>query len=901
MNEPLIVFSHLPWDFVYQRPQHLLSRLARQRRVIYFEEPRHEAGTEPRLTQHTPCDNVLVVQPVTDVQMHGFHDDQLKLLKPLLQQLLAEQQLDDYVAWFYTPMALPLLAELTPRAVVYDCMDELSAFKGAPRQMRQRESALLKAAHLVLTGGPSLYRAKRELHPNVVCLPSSVDAAHYAPGRITQNCEHYLAAEQLQGHILAPRIGFFGVIDERLDLALLAAAAQRRPDWHFVMVGPVVKIDRATLPQQDNIHWLGQQPYARLPSLVAGWDVCMLPFALNEHTRFISPTKTLEYLAAEKPVVSTPVTDVVDLYGDVVAIADGVDAFIAACEAALRETPAQRAERLQRSAQTVSRYAWDEAARTVEHGITEAVGRADAGAPAGPPLPLQPAADGHADALQLKKPAARPGEHPAPRRVRHLVIGAGPAGLAAAQLLSAGGAADLLLVEREARVGGSCGSVQEQGHTFDLGPVGLSARDPELKRLAETLLGDALQWRPSVGAVLSHGVQVRYPLHESLHALPPEVRKECLLGAIEARFGSLKYPAADALLAGPSKHLEEFVQRHWGRGLARHFALPWLEKRWGLPASQLDASWLEGRVPLPDLEPMVDGALQPRPRTDDAPLIGTPRSGGMQALMDAFVPHLAGELALSTQVVQVSPADRTVLLDDGRTIEYESLISTLPLPALVAACADQAPPEVQAAARALRQVSVRRVHLGIAREDVAPWQWMACPEADVVFHRVIVQPGAPAGSTALVAEVRYGPQQPLPCEGPALLDRVLTDLRRIGLLREGDDVRYHAQVDRPNAYPVPTLEREAQRRCILDWLAQHGILGAEAEDAWEDLTVDPALAAGRRAAEQALAAAQLREAAQARLGQPALALAGDGNAVLQAAAKVMAAGAARAARAAQMQ
>lgn len=378
MDTALIVFSHLRWDFVFQRPQHLLSRLAHRHRVLFIEEPHHDPLAEPHFERRTPCDNVLVLKPVTPVKAGGFHDDQLAVLQPLLQQLLQDEALEHYIAWFYTPMALPLLAGLQPQIVVYDCMDELCAFRGAPRQMRQRETALLKRADLVLTGGPSLYASKRELHPEVHCLPSSVDASHYAPDRITQHYDEYLAAEKLQAHILAPRLGFFGVIDERVDLELIAALAEAKPDWHVVMVGPVAKIDRDQLPRNANIHWLGQQNYQRLPALVAGWDVCLLPFALNEHTRYISPTKTLEYLAAEKPVVGTPVHDVVAMYGEVVRVAHTQQEFIAACEAALTETPPQRARRLAASSAVVARYSWDESARTVLRLLDQALQRAKA-------------------------------------------------------------------------------------------------------------------------------------------------------------------------------------------------------------------------------------------------------------------------------------------------------------------------------------------------------------------------------------------------------------------------------------------------------------------------------------------------------------------------------------------
>jgi len=367
----LIVFSHLRWNFVYQRPQHLVSRLARHYPVLFVEEPVH--GAEARIECASPAEGVQVLRPHTPVDAAGFHDDQLPVLRPLVAEYLREHGIDDYIVWFYTPMALPLLAELQPRAVVYDCMDELSAFKDAPRQLHQREAALLKSAHLVLAGGPSLFEAKRALHPNVLCLPSAVDAQHYAPQIATSKIELMLRAEQVQGRIPGPRLGFFGVIDERLDTRLLAAVADAERDWQVVMVGPVLKIDPDQLPRRPNIHWLGQQPYQLLPQLVADWDVCLLPFALNESTRYISPTKTLEYMAAEKPIVSTPVHDVVAMYGDVVRIGAGAASFIDACRWALSETPYKRAERIGEMLATVSRFSWDNTARCVHEAIESAL------------------------------------------------------------------------------------------------------------------------------------------------------------------------------------------------------------------------------------------------------------------------------------------------------------------------------------------------------------------------------------------------------------------------------------------------------------------------------------------------------------------------------------------------
>lgn len=359
--QTLIVFSHLRWDFVYQRPQHLLSRLARDFRVLFFEEP-VRGNLTPFLERLRPAPNVEVLRPHTTVGAPGFHDDQLPELRALLAEYLQDFGIDDYLVWFYTPMALPLLAELSPRAVIYDCMDELAAFKNAPRQMVQRESALLKRAELVLTGGPSLFEAKRQLHPNVHCFPSAVAAEHYAPdaGR-----EQDAESQRLFAEVSRPRLGFFGVIDERLDVPLIAALADADPQWQIVMVGPVVKIDASALPQRRNLHWLGQQPYERLPHLVHAWDVCLLPFALNASTRFISPTKTLEYMAAEKPIVSTPIRDVATLYGDSVAIAGQASDFIAACRAALSERPDERVARVARMRRHVAESTWEKTANAI--------------------------------------------------------------------------------------------------------------------------------------------------------------------------------------------------------------------------------------------------------------------------------------------------------------------------------------------------------------------------------------------------------------------------------------------------------------------------------------------------------------------------------------------------------
>ena len=379
----LLVFSHLRWGFVFQRPQQLLSRLARDHRVVFVEEPVAGEGP-PRLEARQAMPGVEVLVPTTPVQAPGFADEQLAVLGPLVQQWLAAEGIAQPIVWFYTPMALPLLAQLSPAAVVYDCMDELSAFRGAPPALRQREAALIQRADLVLTGGPSLYEARRDQHPSVHCLPSAVDPAHFSPARLLPNSAEAEVTRQLHTGIATPRLGFYGVIDERLDIDLVQAVAQARPDWQLVMVGPVVKIDPASLPRLPNIHWLGMQPYAVLPYLVAAWDVCLLPFALNESTRFISPTKTLEYMAGEKPVVSTAVHDVQVLYGDVVRVAHSTPQFIAACEAALNETDEARERRVSEMLTTVWRMSWDDTVQTIRELLAPHVARSTAAAGAAP-------------------------------------------------------------------------------------------------------------------------------------------------------------------------------------------------------------------------------------------------------------------------------------------------------------------------------------------------------------------------------------------------------------------------------------------------------------------------------------------------------------------------------------
>lgn len=334
-HNDLICFSHLRWGFVYQRPQHLLSRAARDFRVFFIEEPFFE-DCEPHYQRFVDEDSgVNVIAP--HLRLGTDADSADREMARLLDGLIADYAIDPQVLWYYTPAALKFSKSLTAPVIVYDCMDELSAFKGAPAWLRDCEKELFGIADLVFTGGHSLYEAKRGSHRDVHAFPSSIDFSHFAQAR--NGIPH--AADQAS--IPHPRIGYCGVIDERMDLELLDAVAALRPDYHLIMLGPVVKIDPEQLPIRSNIHYLGPKSYKELPSYLGAWDVAMLPFARNESTRFISPTKTPEYLAAGKPAVSTSIRDVVRPYGEkgLVQIADTPADFVAAIERALATSRAE--------------------------------------------------------------------------------------------------------------------------------------------------------------------------------------------------------------------------------------------------------------------------------------------------------------------------------------------------------------------------------------------------------------------------------------------------------------------------------------------------------------------------------------------------------------------------------
>ncbi|HYC32136.1 MAG TPA: FAD-dependent oxidoreductase [Gemmatimonadales bacterium] len=482
----------------------------------------------------------------------------------------------------------------------------------------------------------------------------------------------------------------------------------------------------------------------------------------------------------------------------------------------------------------------------------------------------------------------RPGHPPV------IVVGAGPTGLSAAYHLGT----DSLLLEQADRVGGWCRSIEDRGYTFDMAGHIMFSNDPYVHELYRLLLGDNVHWQDREAWIFSKGVYTRYPFQGALYGLPPEVIKECIVGAIEARFGSLhpRSPATDTgssddytgperrgmfepllkagggkgrtllytgterrrpvMHKGPPRNFEEFIYKVWGAGIARHFAIPYNRKLWAVPLDEMETSWLGGRVPLPNLEDMIEGALSPVPKPmGPNARFGYPLRGGFQALMSGFVPHLAGQLRLNTRVTGVSPARRTVTLDDGSVVPYETLISTMPLPRLVRLLGHEAPADVREAAAALRHVSVRCVNLGVARSNLTEKHWIYYPE-DTVFHRIFVQGNASPycnapGGFGLTCEITYSDAKPLPCEGDALIRRCIEDCHRVGIFTAEDEVEAANQVDMPVAYVVYDHARAANVERIREWLGARDIVLAGRYAEWEYYNSDHAFVAGKRAAEEA--------------------------------------------------
>ncbi|WP_338615965.1 UDP-galactopyranose mutase [Achromobacter sp. E1] len=557
----ILCFSHLRWNFVHQRPQHLMTRFARGHAVFYIEEPVWEDAAQHGWLESSHVDGVTVITP--HVAREQAEQDQRRLLGDLLH----EHGLNAPVLWYYTPMSLPFTEDIEAGLVVYDCMDELSAFRGAPPDLVGLEHQLLARADVVFTGGHSLYEAKRRLHPNVHAVPSSVDRDHFARARTSVSIPSDLLA------IPTPRLGFYGVLDERFDTGLLATVAGLRPDWQFVLIGPVVKIDPATLPQAPNIHYLGARGYDQLPGYLAGWDVALMPFAMNESTRYISPTKTPEYLAAGRPVVSTPIADVVRAYGGcpIVQIAANAADFAQAISRALASsaTPDTVAQHADRALEGMS---WE---RSWE-GICDAMNRAWTSSPRG-------ARHGPAGPGAVRMARKMPSQH-----YDFLIVGAGHAGSVLAERLARGSGKRVMVVDRRPHIAGNAYDFHNESgllvHRY--GPhIFHTNSDKVLQYLSQFT-----QWRPYEHRVLARADGMLVPMPINLTTLERLNGRSFTAAQAEQFLQTVAEPASVVSSA------EDYVVSQIGRVLYEKFFRGYTRKQWGLDPSQLDRS-VAARVP----------------------------------------------------------------------------------------------------------------------------------------------------------------------------------------------------------------------------------------------------------------------------------------------------------------
>ena len=549
---PLICFSHLRWDFVTQRPQHLMRRFARTRPVFFWEEYIPCDHPLPYLEHHPfPSDGVISIRPRLP---HQWNRDEVEAgLRTLLDTLVETSITAPPLLWFYTPMMFSFAEHLTAKAVVYDCMDELSAFRFADPSLLEREARLLARADLVFTGGYSLYEARRTRHPAVHPFPSAVDVEHFALARGT------IAEPDDQRLIAGPRLGFYGVIDERIDLALIDSIALAHPEWSLVMIGPVVKIDPADLPRRANIHWLGTRDYAELPAYLSGWDAALMPFAINDATRFISPTKTPEYLAGGLPVVSTPITDVIRHYGtlNAVAIAEEPSSFIAACEAALALP--KRGAWLDEADAVLATQSWDRTQAEMQ--------------------------------TQIDRLNARPPRSAARRREHYdtLVVGAGFAGSVIAERLAAGSGQRVLVVDRRPHIGGNAFD------EYDAAGVLIHRYGPHIFHTNSADVFDYLsrftKWHPYEHRVLANVRDQNVPIPINRTTL------NALYGlSLDSDADAEAFLASRAEPVAEIRTSEDVVVSAVGRELYETFFRGYTRKQWGLDPSELDKS-VTARVP----------------------------------------------------------------------------------------------------------------------------------------------------------------------------------------------------------------------------------------------------------------------------------------------------------------
>ena len=542
-----------------------MQRFAKVAKVVYWEEPVPAGGSEFGLDRRECNKTGATVTVVTPHVPHGWSDERTaEALAGALEQLVAAEGREHVVRWYYTPMMLGFSRGLRAACTVYDCMDELAAFKDAPPALVALEAELLEVADVVFTGGYSLFEAKKDRHANIHPFPSSVDVPHFAQAR------NGLAEPDDQSGLPRPRLGFYGVIDERLDLQLLDAVAAARPDWTLVMLGPVVKIAEASLPRRANIHYLGPKSYDALPAYLKGWDVALMPFAINESTRFISPTKTPEYLAAGKPVVSTPVRDVVRHYGslDAVTIAATPEEFVAGCERALELS--RGSDWLAPVDVALAALSWDKTFNRMRALIDMAI----AGKGDHPPRAEAPAI----------------GRLKAAKHYDVVIVGAGFAGSVMAERLAADAGKRVLVIDRRPHIAGNAYDLHDEAGVLmhQYGPHIFHTNSAEII----DYLSRFTEWRPYEHRVVAviDDMRVPMPINRTtlnmLYGLELETDEEA-----EAYYQSVAEPV------GEVRTSRDVVVGRVGRDLYERFFECYTRKQWAMDPSELDKS-VTARVPV---------------------------------------------------------------------------------------------------------------------------------------------------------------------------------------------------------------------------------------------------------------------------------------------------------------
>jgi UDP-galactopyranose mutase len=579
----LVCFSHLRWNFVYQRPQHLMSRSARERRVFFIEEPVASDSRAHIILEEDPS-GVIVVKPQLPA---GLNEEQTNAaMRELVDQFFAEE-VGDFIAWYYTPMALEFSRHLQPALTVYDCMDELSLFKGAPKKLKDLEQELIQRADLIFTGGQTLYKGKKNGHDNVYLFPSSIDARHFEQARKKQ------ADPADQANIPHPRLGFFGVIDERMDLELLGQLAQSRPEWHLVLLGPVVKIDEQDLPKAANIHYLGMKTYDQLPQYLAGWDVALLPFAMNDSTRFISPTKIPEYLAGGEPVVSAPIRDVIDPYGEqnLVSIAGTADEFVKAIEKILRRSREEIARWLSRVDQQLSQNSWDYTWKKMMTLIESsmAANEEEEQKNETPAKHHEATIPSIAVDLDLKKSNGNGSGSRHGQPFDYLIVGAGFAGSVLAERLASGSGKRVLIIDRRPHIAGNAYDYfNPEGlliHKY--GPHIFHTNSHEVFNY----LSRFTEWRQYQHHVLASVDGQLLPLPINLDTINKLYGLNLNAFELEDFFKKVAEPK-DKIVTS-----EDVVVSKVGRELYEKFFRNYTRKQWDYDPSELDAS-VTSRVPI---------------------------------------------------------------------------------------------------------------------------------------------------------------------------------------------------------------------------------------------------------------------------------------------------------------